>query len=185
MSNRQQITNLINQLENDLKSLEVAYEQYFIGVEKRTPEGQRQKLTLLFRKLNNKYIPQTDLKFRLHGLASRFQSYTGYWDRIMRLIEEGKYERHISRNRHRELTASIPESSEPGAGNGRDFMDALYEKLVEAHHHCEMKAPNRDQLARFLARQEASIQQKFGERQVEFDVVTEQGKPKIKVRARN
>ncbi len=185
MTNRQQTTNLINQIENDLKSLEVAYEQYFIGVEKRAPEQQRQKLALLLRKLANKYIPQTDLKFRLRGLTTRFQTYSSYWDRTMRLIEEGKYTRHTSRIVHREIPTPGPESNEPTAADAHGSIDSLYEKLVEAHRLCDMKVPKRDHVTRFLARQEEVIQQKFGERQVEFKVVTERGKPKIKVCAKS
>ena len=185
MSSRQQITDLLEQLEADLKSLEVAYEQYFLGIEKRAPEPLRQKLTLLFRRLLNKYIPQTDLKFRLRGLNSRFQSYTGYWDRIMRLIEEGEYERHTSRIQRRAESKPSREPSAPERAAEDTSLDNLYVQLVDAHQTCNMKAPNRDQVAKFLAQQKNAIQQKFGDRQVEFMVVTESGKPKIKVRAKN
>lgn len=181
MSSRGQINEILNQLEQGMKDLEIAYEQYFLGIEKRAPEQQRQKLTKQFRLLVGKYIPQTDLKFRLRGLTSRFHSYAGYWDRIMRLIEEGRYERHTSRIQRR-ATEAAPSEAAP-APHQADSLNGLYDQLVEAHQNCSLKAPNREQVASFLAKQEAAIKQKFGDRKVEYLVVTEGGKPKIKVRA--
>ena len=87
MGSREQITELLNQLTHDLKTLEIAYEKYFLGMEKRAPEKERQKLTLRMRKMITLYIPQTDLRYKLQSITSRFNSYCGYWDRIQRLID--------------------------------------------------------------------------------------------------
>ena len=65
MGSRGQITELLNQLEKDMKELEIAHEQYFLGTEKRLPEQQRQKLTLRMRKMITLHIAQTDLRYRL------------------------------------------------------------------------------------------------------------------------
>jgi hypothetical protein len=183
MGSREQITTLLNQFENDLKALEIAYEQYFLGTEKRLPEQQRQKIVLRMRKMITYYIPQTDLRFRLQGISSRFNSYCGYWDRIQRQIEEGRYERHTSRiQRYANTKLSAQDSAEPAPSASP--IDSLYEKLVDAHQSCQLRPPNRDQVARFLAKQEETIKKRFGDRPVDFVVVTESGKPKIKVCAK-
>lgn len=183
MGSRGQITELLTILEKDLKELEIAHEQYFLGTEKRLPEQQRQKFTLRLRKMNNHYIPQTDLRYKLQGIASRYNSYCGYWDRIQRLIEEGKYERHTSRIQR--LSQEQPkEQSAVKGSSSPDPVESLYEELVEAHQSCQLRPPNRDQVANFLAKQEAAIKKRFGDKLVDFVVVTEAGKPKIKVRAR-
>jgi hypothetical protein len=180
MISRSQITAALNQLEQDIKSLEIAYEQYFMGIEKREPMRERQRISRLLRNLINRYIPQVDLRFRLQGISSRFQSYSGHWDRVLRLIDEGRYERHTSRTqRQAGVSAGMP------APPPLDPVESLYEKLAEAHQACGMKAPPKDQVARFLDKQQEVIHQKFGDRIVEFDVVTENGKPKIKVRAKS
>lgn len=183
MGSRGKTTELLNQFENDLKALEIAYEQYFLGTEKRSPEQQRQKLTLRMRKIINYYIPQTDLRFRLQSITSRFNSYCGYWDRIQRLIDEGRYERHTARiQRHAQMKSSAQDSSR--AKPFVDPVDSLFEKLVDAHQSCQIRPPNREQVARFLAKQEDAIKKRFGDKPVDFVVVTESGKPKIKVRAK-
>jgi hypothetical protein len=184
MGSRSQITELLNQIEKDLKELEIAHEQYFLGTEKRAPEQQRQKFTLRMRKMITHYIPQTDLRYRLQGISSRFNSYCGYWDRIQRLIDEGKYERHTSRiQRYANTKPPVQDSAE--ANTSADPVDSLYKELVDAHQSCKIRPPNREQVANFLAKQEETIKKRFGDKQVDFVVVTEAGKPKIKVRARS
>ena len=183
MGSRGQITELLNQLEKDLKELEIAHEQYFLGTEKRLPEQQRHKATLRLRKLITLYIPQTDLRFRLQSISSRYNSYCGYWDRIQRQIDEGKYERHTSRIQRSAQTQSSTEETVE-ASPAVDPVDSLYQKLVDAHQSCQLRPPNRDQVVSFLAKQEAAIKKRFGDKLVDFVVVTEAGKPKVKVRAR-
>jgi hypothetical protein len=178
MGSRGQVTELLNQIEKDLKEIEIAYEQYFLGTEKRSPEQQRQKLTLRMRKMLTYHITQTDLRYRLQSITSRFNSYCGYWDRIQRLIDEGKYERHTSRIQRR---AEINTEQQDPPTNP---IDNLYEQLVNAHQSCKLRPPNKDQVAKFLDKQKETIKQRFGDKQVDFIVVTETGKPKIKVRAK-
>ncbi|MGK2907043.1 MAG: MXAN_5187 C-terminal domain-containing protein [Desulfuromonadales bacterium] len=182
MGSRGQITALLNQLEKDLKDLEITYEQYFLGMEKRLPEQLRQKLALRMRKMVTLYIPQTDLRFRLQSITSRFNSYCGYWDRTQRLIDEGKYQRHTSRIQRSGYTppAELAVDAKPSA----DPLDHLYKELVAAHQRCQLPPPNRDQVARFLARQEEVIKMRFGDNPVDFVVVTEDCKPKIKIRVK-
>jgi hypothetical protein len=182
MGSRGQVTTLLNQLEADLKELEISYEQYFLGMEKRSPESQRQQLTTRMRKMVTLYIPQTDLRFRLQSITSRFNSYCGYWDRTQRLIDEGRYERHTSRIQR--YAQSKPPREVVEQAPPTDPVDGLFQKLVEAHQNCQLRPPNRDQVANFLAKQQETIKQRFGDKQVDFVVVTEDGKPKIKVRAK-
>lgn len=185
MGSRGQITELLNQLEHDIKSLEIAYEQYFLGMEKRSPEQMRQKVTLRMRKMITYYIPQTDLRYRLQSISSRFNSYSGYWDRIQRLIDEGRYERHTARiQRYASKQQSL--AQEPAATSPCvDPLDNLYQELVDAHQSCQLRPPNKDQVASFIARQEEAIKKRFGDQPVDFIVVTEAGKPKVKVRAKS
>jgi hypothetical protein len=182
MGSRGQISGLLSQLEHDLKTLEIAYEKYFLGTEKRAPEMARQKFTLHMRKMITYYIPQTDLRYKLQSISSRFNSYCGYWDRVLRLIDEGRYERHTSRiNRSESIK---PPTDKASAAETANPVDNLYEELVAAHKDCELRPPNREQVANFLSKQKEAIQERFGDKKVDFVVVTEAGKPKIKVRAK-
>jgi len=179
MTSRAQLTAELNQIEQEMKNLEIAYEQYFMGVEKREPFHQRQQLTKQVRQLVNRYIPQVDLRFRVKGITSRFNSYAGHWDRVLRLIDEGKYERHTAR------IARAQASPKPKrAAKTSDPTESLYDNLAKAHRECGMKVPSKEQVNKFIANQQDIIREKFGERNVDFVVVTENNKPKIKVRAK-
>jgi len=184
MVGREKIAGLLNQIEQELKELEINYEQYFLGIEKRSPQQQRSKFTIRLRKLVALYIPQTDLRYRLNGIASRFNSYCGYWNRVQRLIDEGKYERHTSRIQRR-VSETAAKPGAPDHDSKANLVDNLYEQLVQAHQSCQMRPPDREQVVSFLAKQADTIKQRFGDKQVDFVVVTESGKPKVKIRAKS
>ena len=183
MTSRGDVEGELQFIEREFRELSVAYEQYFMGIEKFEPTRERQILALRLRRLLNSYIPQTDLRFRLQGVTSRFNSYCGYWDRILRLIDEGKYQRHTSRLQRQ--MDNPPVAPRPASvGSAGDPVDLLYEKLVQAHQDCQLRPPNREQVVSFLAKQQETIKQRFGDKPVDFVVVTEEGKPKIRVRSK-
>jgi len=179
MNDRDGIERELNLIEQSQRELEILYEQYFAGVEKREPVKAREGLAKRMRRFANRRIMQTDLRFRYQNLATRFHSYSGYWDRILRLMDEGRYVRQTHR-----VPPSQPKEVPPAAV---DEVDHLYRQLQEARQASKAEGMDldRQQLATFLERQREKIREKFGDREVEFRVVTEDGKPKIKVRAKN
>lgn len=178
MNDRDAIARELGTIELAQKELEILYEQYFAGVEKREPARLREEMAMRLRRFANRRIMQTDLRFRYQSLATRFHSYTGHWDRILRLMDEGRYVRQLQRLARTELP--------PAPADTGDEVDALYRELLTARRAlpAEGPLPDRQQIALFLERQREKIREKFGDREVEFRVVTEDGKPKIKVRAK-
>jgi hypothetical protein len=183
MNDRDTIAHELNTLEQGQKELEILYEQYFAGIEKREPVKARENLAIRLRRFANRRITQTDLRFRYQNLATRYHSYAGHWDRILRLIDEGRYPRHLQRA----LTVPAGQSAAAAMSAGNDEVETLYRQLQEAGQMTKtgFVIPDRQQIATFLERQKEKIREKFGDREVEFRVVTEDGKPKIKVRAKS
>ncbi|BCR06729.1 hypothetical protein DESUT3_37980 [Desulfuromonas versatilis] len=177
MSERKDLGRELSRIEQDLKELEILYEQYFAGVEKREPVKQRDGLAQRLRHFTNRRITQTDLRFRYQTLAARFHSYATYWDRILRQIDEGRYVR--------QQAPKVPVPA-PAAAPSGDETEAIYRELLLARQACNLKTTtlDREQVSRFIEQQREKIREKFGDRAVEFRVVTEDGKPKIKVRAK-
>jgi len=191
LTGRADIEAALLRAESDLKALEIAYEQYFMGIERFEPNKERQILALRLRRLVATHIPQTDVRFRLQNLNSRLQSLAAYWDRILREIEEGRYQRHLS---HMKLAARQVQGNGKASTVGKspelspqplDPVDKVYQDLVKAHAGCQTPAPKREQVADFLQRQAEAIRQRFGDRAVDMTVVVEAGKPKIKVRPKS
>lgn len=180
MNERKAIEQELNQIELELRELEIRYEQYFAGVEKREPSQDRDSVARRLRHFTNRRIIQTDLRFRYQNLATRYHSYSGYWDRILRLMDEGRYTRHAV------CKWPVAKGAPPPPPEPVDPVERVYRQLLEAHQRINSGGvpPERGQVAAFLEKQMSAIREKFGEREVEFLVETESGKPRIKVRAK-
>jgi hypothetical protein len=186
MDERKIIGRELGEIEQDLKDLVVGFEQYFAGVEKRAPMAERETLGRRLLRFANRRIIQTDLRFRYQNLATRFHQYCGYWDRILRLIDEGRYERHQARNKGAAPPREAPAANAPPMGAEQE-LERVYAELLAARQGCRLpgNAPDRAQIAAFLEGQREKIRERFGDREVEFRVAIEEGKPKIKVRAKS
>ncbi len=81
--------------DKELKALQVRYEQYFIGVERREPAEERASLRRDIMSLKRENIKNTALKFRLNSLWNKLLSYERMWNRTVKEIEEGRYRRDV------------------------------------------------------------------------------------------
>jgi hypothetical protein len=183
------VTEDIAQFEQGLSELIIKYEQYFIGIEKREPLKLLNDLEILGRKYLNIQIVNTMLKFKFNAALARFNSYKQYWNRINRLIEEGKYSRErFKLELHRRQ--SLPAHPLPGEQAGpavKEFdseVENIYHKFIEARKACRLPVGNvsHDLIASAIEKQKPLIIEKFKCAAVEFKVVIEEGVPKIKAR---
>lgn len=173
-------------IENEVRELHTLYEQYFAGVEKREPVKRRAAVSQRLLRFSQRRLQQTDLRFRYQNLATRFQSYVGYWDRILRLMDEGRYSRQLHKIKAPPVTPIIAPSVENPAPAAApvDATETIFRQLQQARVSCQMDPAtlNRQQVEAFLEKQKEAIRQRFGDRPVDFRVVIEDGKPKVKVR---
>ena len=181
MEERRDLGRELDDIQQQMKELEIRYEQYFAGVDKREPYNERKELARRIRHYTNRRIVWTDLKFRYQSISSRFASYSHYWDRILRLIDEGKYHRHTAK-----LKSDLqpPASQEQAAqDNAETEAVKLQRELVKARTSCGLKgaAPTAEKVAAFLESQREKIRDRYGDRAVEFSIETNAGKPRIKV----
>jgi hypothetical protein len=187
MDDRTTFARELASIENEVRELHTLYEQYFAGVEKREPIKRRTAVAQRLHRFSQRRIQQTDLRFRYQNLATRFQSYNGYWDRILRLMDEGRYSRQLHK-----IKAPMPSPVGPVAEVPTpapptiDETETVFRQLQQARVSCSMDPAtlNRQQVADFLEKQKDAIRERFGDRPVEFRVVIEDGKPKVKVRPR-
>lgn len=181
MDERRSLTQELDEIQRKMKELEISYEQYFAGVEKREPYNERKDLARKIRYFTNHHIVWTDLKFRYQSIASRFMSYGQHWNRILRLIDEGKYHRHTAK-----LNAP-PMSIRPTKIKALDLhfeAKKIQQQLSQARKACGASGddPSTEKVADFLAAQREKIQSRYGDKPIEFSIDTSAGKPRIKVR---
>jgi len=180
MDERRQLAQELDEIQQQVKELEIHYEQYFAGIEKREPYNERKDLSRRIRQFTNRHIVWTDLKFRYQGIASRLMSYGQYWDRILRLIDEGKYHRHTAK-----LTSTPPKSSSSRTKTVDPKTEAskLQQELAQARKNCGLPGdgPSTEKVASFLASQREIIRARYGDKPVEFAIDVTGDKPRIKV----
>ncbi len=83
-------------LDKKLNRVRVLYDQYFMGIERLPPEMMRNDLDKAFMRSKIQRCRSTALKFRFRSTRQKYTSLKSYWDRIIRLIEEGRIRRGIT-----------------------------------------------------------------------------------------
>ncbi len=76
-----------------LEKLRVAWDRYLRGQDRIPPLTERDKLARALRTSRVASTHKTNLKFRFSNLQQRFTTYNTYWERCMRMIEEGTFKR--------------------------------------------------------------------------------------------
>lgn len=171
------------QLERQLTNLITRYEQYFIGLEKREPLQLLDEVEKIVRRNAGTTITNTMLKHRFSMLTARLNTYREHWNRILRLMEEGKYcrDRFISDLHQRQRGTAPPR--EQGVQPSRDQeLDRLFDELREARITCHMPVEKltREMVAASIEKSKPALIARLGTADLRFRVVVEDGKPKIK-----
>ncbi|MCC7170707.1 MAG: hypothetical protein IT459_09680 [Planctomycetes bacterium] len=96
----------LDDVDRKIERLRASYDQYFMGLERIAPSEARRDVDRRLRKLREENLRNTATKFRFQTLLARFITFTGYWDRITRQIEEGTFKRDVDRAKQRIGTAA-------------------------------------------------------------------------------
>jgi hypothetical protein len=94
---QKQFEAMLSEAETRLRRLKMLYEQWFMGFERIEPATLRKELEDLLARLRKEQMRNTALRFRLQQLVQRHTTFTTYWRRIGRQIEEGTYQRDVLR----------------------------------------------------------------------------------------
>jgi hypothetical protein len=180
---QEEIDEVLDELDQDIKRLRIEYEQHFAGTLRRPPmltQGRVQKVILQFSATPPRSTRQ---KFRFNQLNSRYQVFRQQWGRTLRQIEEGTYKPHRFRVRmHEDEEAQPPAPAVPPAeAKAQKGIDALYGALLRAKQQVgDSSAPDRAKLEELVRRQTAELRAKHGDARIRFKVVTENGRAKVK-----
>ncbi len=94
---------LVNELELRVDRLRSLFDQYFMGIERTTPNVPHKDVERRIQALRREQIRNTGLRFRFQMILQRYGTYQTYWQRICRQIEEGTYKRHVQKAREKIL----------------------------------------------------------------------------------
>jgi hypothetical protein len=173
----------IARLEQDLRELIIRYEQYFCGIEKREPLRLLDEVERNIRHYQNITIANAMQKFKYNSLVATLCVHRQKWNRINRLIEEGKYNRdRFKMSLHQRNAGSPKAPAAPGAP--LTPLERIYRDFLAAREACNLPVEglSREKIAAAIERQKPAIMEKYRCSDVEFAVVIEEGKPRLKAR---
>ncbi|MBL0226576.1 MAG: hypothetical protein IPQ16_13695 [Geobacteraceae bacterium] len=179
-------------LETQLKELITRYEQYFVGLEKREPLVLLGGVEKLARQYANVHINNTMYKHKYNMLVARLNTYREHWNRILRLIEEGKYSRdRFIRDLHLRQKVNKPGHHEEVVEEHHrphhdPELDRIFFELREARKACHLPVDKLsiEMVAETIQKNKAALAARLGTSDLVFRVVVEDGKPKIKASLR-
>jgi len=175
-------------LEKDLENLDQAltllkrdYEIYFSGGMKLPPLEAHRKLEREIRKISRLTNLNYAQRFRYNNLSARFNSYVDLWNKQMRYKEEGRTPSGA--------VIQLPEQEKRRARpKSVDSQAKDYQKLFNDYLQCREKtgeansALSFEKFAERISKQKQAILSKYDCKDVEFIVVVEQGKTKLKAK---
>jgi len=174
-------------LELKMNQLRLDYEKYFLGTRPTEPAMARAEVQKTVIRFSNTYITNTAVRFKFNSLNGRYQAFKRQWDNTLRQIEAGTYKRHIFkadlRDRERQLTVyakparAAAVSHEPDVDIFETYRDAMLATGQDA------SGLTRAKLQLAIDKQEAALKQKFGCDRVNFKVVVQNGKVRLKAAA--
>jgi len=176
----------LDQLDEDLTNLQVLYEKYFLGIDRRPPDEARRKVGTRLRELRTTMVRNTGLKFRINTLFARLISFERMWDRTLREIEEGTYKRDVFKAKYRQqqrgVAPNAPPAQKPRLELSDDKLRRLYETFLVARQRTgeSTAGVTFEAIAKSVRAQVPQLMARHKAKSVEFKVVIKGGKAVLK-----
>jgi hypothetical protein len=174
----------ILKFDQQLTELISRYERYFIGLEKREPLPLLLEVEKTVRRYSGIPINNTMYKHRFTMLAARLNTYREHWNRILKLMEDGKYtrDRFIGDLHKRQHAQQQNNKAEQINRVEPPELDRIFQEFTEARKSCHLPVDKitRDMIAEAIEKQRPLVAAKLGTEDLTFRVVIENGKPKLK-----
>lgn len=171
----------VKKLREVLKKLHFEYTQFFRGNRKTPPFKERGEFEKKLRELSRKKFFTHAPKYLIEGLMASYTSYSSLWEKIMRHIEEGKFERGRGWVSKHEIEAMTREEVRRPVKE-EDHYERIIAEYIEMKEVCEGKKIKIDpeKLMFKLKSAETKAKELYKCEDVDFKVVVENGNVKIK-----
>jgi hypothetical protein len=188
----------VAELEEDIERLRIAFEQYFLGIDKRPPLERKEQVHRALRQMQTKRLQQTVTRFQFQGLVGRFNILDSYWTRTLRRIEEGTYQRDTFRAKLKKADAPVGQTLPPvdAAASGatlppaanaaalvsEERLQRVYRDFIEARRFCGEPVDGLayERLRAKLLAEAPKIADKARVGKVDFQVVIRDGRAIVK-----
>jgi hypothetical protein len=174
----------IVKFDQQLSDLIAKYEQYFIGLEKREPLLLLSEVEKTVRRYTGVPITNTMYKYRFNMLVARLNTYREHWNRILKLMEEGRYsrDRFISDLHMKKQGTQREKPVRADASETLSELDRIVHEFREARKACNLPTDKitRELVSASIEKKKPLLAAKLGTENIVFRVVIENGTPKLK-----
>ncbi len=191
----------LSQIEKDIRTLKIEYEQYFGGGRKRPPADTQWRVESLIKRYSDRGAEMKYAqRFRYTNLAQTYAKYAEIWRKKLQEKEGSSTQRHfgaaaraIEAERARTTQTQAAKTPKPGSPFVTSFSDPerekpkleeLYRKLIEARTATGESSgtPSFEEFGKFVRQKTGELKSKGGAAAVEYTVSVERGKVKLKAR---
>ncbi len=172
----------MEQFKEKMEALKKAYDQYFLGNTRFPPTKLRDELERFVRTYSLRKSPKSVDNFIINSTFATYSTYRNYWDKIMTMIENGEFKRgeearpQLAFAGVRKPSTLILDAPEPGK------IKQLYDMYINAKKKCgeDTSKLTFEKVFASIKSQIPQLKSKFNCHRVEFKVVIEDGKAKLK-----
>jgi hypothetical protein len=184
-------------IEKSFRLLQIEWEKFFGGVERKPPNDLKTKVEALIRRHANAEIRNNTDRFRYQNLTARYNTFNEMWGKRLRALEEG-HALGLHGARAQAAPPPRPAASERGAaraaGGGEvriqdperdsEAMRSLFDRFLEERQKTgETAAVKFEGFRKLIAQQANRILSEKGGQAVSFRLETKDGKVSLKAKA--
>ena len=187
----------LDTLEKSIRQLQIEWDKYFGGVEKRPPNDLHTRVTRWVRELGHQEIRNNTERFRSQTITARFNTFNELWGKRLRAREEGK-PLGVHGIKADQLPPPPPADEapapphRPAAGQPSEIrlrgdsdaaaVRALYERFVEARQATGEGGVKFENFQKLIAQQAGRIIKEKGAQAIDFRLETKDGKVSLKAK---
>jgi hypothetical protein len=194
-------------LEKMIRQLQIDWEKFFGGVEKKPPVDLRTKVEAIIRRYAGTELRNNTERFRYQNLTARYNTFNEMWNKRLRAIEEGRpVGLHLTRAiappppppaeapAPAAAAASARRTGAPPAASLKEYriqnpdgdavmVKALYRQFVDERRKAgETAAVSYDSFEKLIAQQANRILTEKGAAAVDFRIEAKEGKVSLKAK---
>jgi hypothetical protein len=181
-------------LENSIRQLQIEWEKFFAGIERKPPSDLKGRVEVLIRKYAYGEMRNNTDRFRYQTLTARYNTFNELWTKRLRALEEGRIAGlHGPKAAAAAVAApaatAAPRPATPGQvrvqdpQRDTDAVRTLFDRFLEVRKQAgESGAVKFESFQKIVTQQAARILAEKGAQAVEFRLETKDGKVSLKAR---
>ncbi|HKR31570.1 MAG TPA: MXAN_5187 C-terminal domain-containing protein [Terriglobales bacterium] len=186
----------LSQLDDNVRRLKIEYDVFFGGGAKKPPTELEWRVQSTLKKFSDGRRMSYGQRFKFSTIQQKFAIYNSLWQQKLRIKEEG-YRRPQDallaiqgvrefQGEHDVIDADVAAFRIADADSEKSTIKALYDAMLHASQTSNSKGPagNFESFQKFVKKKTEQLRQEYGSSAVEFAVEVEDGKVRLKAKAK-